>query len=541
MVSSLTMTNKEISTLLRHVAAVYLLTDENHFRVIAYERAADVIDHLNRELKDMWENGALQQVPGIGPSILDHLAEYFEKKDRSYLISVLKKIPAPVFTLMNLGGIGPKKAFKLVKALHFSDSHTAIKQLHEACLKNKVASIPTFGQKSQEEILRSIELHQRSSQKKERMPLPYAYELAAEIVDYLRLNPHVQKAEVVGSLRRMTATVGDIDIAVICSLLHAKDVIDYFVSGPFVSSVEEKGEKKAAILTSSGKRIDIRTVEKERYGAMLQYFTGSKEHNIKLREYAIKKGYSLSEYGIKKIKNKYKNTREHIFKNEKDFYEFLGLQYIPPEIREGTDEIERARKGKIPQLVTRADIRGDFHIHSSYNLEVSHDLGENSYEEIFNKAQELGYEYVGFADHNPSITNHSDAEIINLMKKRKEYIVQKSLFKKSKRLHFFISLEVDILPTGKIALPEETMSYIDFLIVSVHSSFRMSKADMTKRILTALQQPKVKILAHPTGRLLHKREEIEADWVRIFTECKRKHIAVEINSWPGRLDLPDEL
>lgn len=537
-------TNKEISYLLRCVAAAYLLTGENRFKVIAYERAADTVDHLNRELYDIWESGHLFSVEGIGPSILSHIDEYFKKKEDSHFLQIINKIPQSVFVLMKIPRIGPKKAFKLVKALELTNPETAIEDLYQACLNNKVAQIETFGEKSQEEIIEGIEIFKKGEIKQERMPLPYAYNLALEVINYLKKHPLVERVDILGSLRRMVATIGDIDIAIQIKnqkskIKSYKEIINYFINYPKKISVLNAGENKASILVTGNRQVDLRIQEKESYGSMLQYFTGSKSHNIKLREYGLKLGYSLSEYGIKKIKNQ--KSKIYKFENEEDFYKFLGLQYIPPELREGTEEIELAVKNQLPKLVALKDIKGDFHIHSSYDLEPSHDLGENSYQEILNKAKNLNYKYLAFADHNPSITNHKEDEIIEILKRRKQYIVQKIMNKNFERLNYFISLEVDILPDGQIALPEESVKYLDFIIVSIHSRFKMSKKEMTKRILRAISYPKIKILGHPTGRLLGKREEIDVDWLAVFKECRKRNIALEINSWPERLDLPDNL
>jgi DNA polymerase (family 10) len=261
---------------------------------------------------------------------------------------------------------------------------------------------------------------------------------------------------------------------------------------------------------------------------MLQYFTGSKSHNIKLREYGLKKNLSLSEYGIRDIKSK----KLHEFNNEKDFYNFLTLQYIPPEIREGTNEIELAKNSKLPDLVKLSDIKGDLHLHSSYNLQPSHDLGNNSFREILTKAKELNYEYVGFSEHNPK-SSLTDKEVIKIMKKRKDQI------EKINNAHCFIGLEVDIFPNGHIALPHEAIEYVDYLIVAVHSSFNLGVKEMTTRILEALNNPKVKILGHPTGRYFGKREGFQLEWEKIFEACKKNNIALEVNAWPKRLDLSD--
>lgn len=531
-------TNKAIAHLLRSVAAVYLLKNEIRFKVIAYERAADTIDHLDRELKDIWENGKLTTVSGVGPSILSHIDEYFRKKQDSYLVRILRRIPAPVFSLMKVPGIGPKRAYKLVTALRIKSEKTAVEKLREACLDDKVAQIDSFGEKSQEEILKAINIHKQSANKEERMPLLYAYSLAQQIMTYLKKNKHVKRVDALGSLRRMVTTIGDIDLAVLCDKEHEKEVIEWFTAYSDKIYIQEKGDKKASIITSARKQVDLRVAGKENYGAMLQYFTGSKTHNIKLREYALKKGFSLSEYGIKSLKKRQKTLQ---FPSEEEFYHFLGLPYIPYELREGTNEIELALKHELPKLVETTDIKGDFHIHSNYDLQPSHDFGTDSYEKIVKKAASMNYEYVAFSDHNPSLSNHIDKQIINILKRRKDFIVQRIMSNKFKHSNYFISLEVDILPDGRIALPDKALEYVDMIIVSIHSRFQMDRDEMTNRILKGLAHPKVKILGHPTGRLLQKRGEIDADWERIFTVCKKNNTALEINAWPQRLDLPDIL
>jgi len=284
-------TNKQISRILRSVAATYLLTNdlpagrqENRFKVIAYERAADTIDHLNRELYDIWENGQLFSVKGIGPSILSHIDEFFRQGDNSHLIKIIRRVPSTVFVLMDVPHIGPKKAYKLVSYLKLTNPKTAIEDLYKACLKNKIAQIETFGEKSQREIKEAIEIFQRSSIKQERMPLPYAYNLAKEIVGYLAKHHYILRVDVLGSLRRMTATIGDIDIAVqiknhpsirSTKSKNYREIIKYFTNYPKTISVLNAGESKASILVSGNRQIDLRIQEKESYGSMLQYFTGN--------------------------------------------------------------------------------------------------------------------------------------------------------------------------------------------------------------------------------------------------------------------------
>jgi DNA polymerase (family 10) len=525
--------NKEIATLLRKVAAVYFLTSENRFKIIAYQKAADTIENLSRNLFDFWQEGKLNEVSGIGASLASYLDEYFKEGYCLHFDEVLKKIPSSVFVLMEIPGIGPKKAFALVKALKLFDEKTVVLDLKKACLSAKVAKIEGFGEKSQSQILKAIEIFQKRKEKPPRMVLPYAFSLAKEIIDYLKKNPLVKEVEALGSLRRFAPTIGDIDI-----LVKAKDekkVIDYFIQFPKAVKVDNAGEKKASIIVYLDIRIDLRVCDEKSYGAMLQYFTGSKAHNIKLREYALKKGYSLSEYGIKDLKTK----KFYQFEKEEDFYQFLGLVYIPPELREGLNEIDLAKNKKIPKLITLSQIKGDLHLHSSFDLKPSHDLGESSFFEIAQFGKKLGYSYIGFSDHNPKFGGDlSEKEIVEILKKRKK-LIDESL--KSFDIGYFIGLEVDILPDGGLSLPKEAVFYVDYIIASIHSGFSYEKTKMTKRILKALDFPKVKILGHPTGRLLGKREEIDVFWEEVFEKAKKKNIALEINAWPLRLDLPDIL
>ncbi len=547
-------TNKELIQLLNSVVVAYMLKGENRFKIIAYERAIHTIENITYQLHSLWEKGELYTISGIGHMILSHIEDYFKNNKTSYFSKIISSVPQSVFVLMNIGGIGPKKAYTLTKVLKLENPQRAIEELSKACEQNKVAILESFGEKSQQDIYQAIIRYQKNVNKKPRMLLSSAFNKADDICQYLSKHPLVLRAEILGSLRRKVSTVGDIDILIQVKSQKSKVksnfqiIIDYFIQYPQVTSVLGAGDKKASIIISSGEQIDLRIADKKNYGSMCAYFTGSKEHNISLREYALKKGYSLSEYGIREVKSqklKVKNRNEKVktfqFEHEEDLYAFLGLDFIPPELREGTNEIELAEKKQLPELVTEKDMKGDFHIHSSYDLEPSHDLGENTYEEILKMAHKLRYKYVAFSDHNPSISRHSEEDIIAILKRRKEYIVQKNMSNKIERVHFFISLEVDIRPDGTIAFPDKAGEYVDMLIISIHSRFDMSAGDMTARILKALTYPKVKILAHPTARLLEKRDSIEADWEKIFERCAEKKIAIEINASPQRLDLPDML
>lgn len=525
--------NKEIAHLLRSIAAVYTLKKENIFKIIAYQNAATGVEHLTREIKDIWQDGRLDGVPGIGPSIRSSLDEYFTKGHSKHFESILKRVPATIFVLMKIPSIGPKKAFKLVTAFKLNDVKTVVHDLKNIAKDGRIAKLPTFGKKSEQDIIEAISRFENNSNKVDRMPLPYAFIIAEDIKKYLSQLKEVKRVDALGSLRRMVSTIGDVDLAVVADENYARKIVEYFIAYPKKIGLYNSGDKKASILVSPHIRVDLRVQEESSYGAMLQYFTGSKAHNVKLREYALTKGLSLSEYGIKDLKAKNPNIKKYA--SEEKFYSSLGLTYVPPELREGTWEIDMAKKNSLPKLVTAGDITGDLHLHSSYPLKPSHDAGINSYQEICAKAENLGYEYVGFADHNPKYSDLSEGEIVDLLKQRKAYI-QKNI-----KFPHFIGLEVDILPDGSLALPEEAIDCVDYLIVSIHSVFEMSVSDMTKRVLKALSHPKVKILGHPTGRLLGKREGFEMDWTKIFKFCSLNNIAIEINSWPQRLDLPDSL
>lgn len=529
--------NKEIAYLLRCISAAYELKNENIFKIIAYDRASEVVEHLSEEIKDIWQKRKLTEIPGIGPSIAGHLDEYFSNGVSKHFGRVLNSVPSTVFILMKIPSIGPKKAYKLTKSLRLFNDETVIEDLKNAALKNKIAEIEGFGEKSQTEILEAIIRFQQNKQIKERMPLPFAYEKAKQIINYLKENPLILRIDVLGSLRRMVSTIGDIDIAVVADDKNAKKIIDYFIRYPDTQKIDNAGEKKASIIISSDVRVDLRVQSRVSYGSMLQYFTGSKTHNIKLREYGLKKGYSLSEYGITNL-----NKKElYKFEDEADFYKFLGLEYIPPELREGTNEIEKAKNHSLPRLVELSDIKGDLHIHTNYDIKSSHDFGADSPLEIAVKAKQLGYEYVGFSDHNPNRTHNNEQQVNAILKRRKAYIDKVLSINKIEHSKYFIGIEADILPDGTIALPKESVKYLDYIIIGIHSSFRMSIKEMTARIIRALEFPKVKIISHPTGRLINKREGIQADWDKIFTLCKDKNIALEINAWPIRLDFPDTL
>lgn len=530
------MTNLELAELLRAVAASYQLKGEekNRFRMIAYQRAADSVEHLSSEAKDLWDDGKLKEVAGIGPGIEEHLDEIFRTGKSKHFELVMKGFPPAIFELMKVSGIGAKTAFKLSQQLRIKEAKGAMKKLEKAVREGKVSGIEGFGEQSQVAIEKSIK---EVKGKKRRLLLPYALSIAEEVIEWMKKEKSVKEINPLGSLRRKASTVGDIDIAVATS--DAKKAIDHFASYPKKQRILEKGDRTASIIVSGSIQVDLMVQSPGSYGALLQHFTGSKHHNIALREYALKGKLSLSEYGIKE---RGKLLR---FPTEEAFYKKLGMDWIEPELREDTGEIEAAINHKQPKLVELKDIKGDLQMHSSFDIETSHDVGESSMEELIEKANELGYEYIALSEHNPSQSQHNEKQIIDILKRKKEKVekLNSSLVKSGKNSvkKVFNSLEVDILPDGRLPVPDEGLKLLDFILVSIHSSFRQSREKATKRVLSALAHPSVKIFAHPTGRMLGKREGVELNWPKIFESCKKHNKWLEINANPARLDLPDVL
>lgn len=530
------MSNKEIAHLLRNVAASYAIKNDKkyYFQLIAYQKAADTIENSPTEAQDLYKDGKLEELAGVGASIKQRLAELFTTGKVAHFESVMADIPSSVFPLLDIPSFGPKKAYKLVQHFKFDDPTTVVGDLKREAEAGNVAPIEGFGKKSEDLILKALAEYGAGVKKNVRMVLPFANELAEKIIAYMKKSPAVIEAYPLGSLRRMLPTIGDVDLAV--STKNPEKALEHFVSYPYTERILEKGPASSSILISGGRHIDLMVQPPNRFGSLLQHFTGSKAHNIKLRELALKKDFSLSEYGIKHLNTEEKRKE---FSSEEKFYHFLGLSWIPPEMREDTGEIESAAKNQLPKIIELKDMKGDFHIHSSYPIEPSHDMGRNTMQDMLNRAKALKYDYLGFSEHNPSVSTHTKEQIVAIIEKRKTKI--EHLQKSNKDIRIFSLLEVDILANGKIAVPDDAAALLDGMLVSIHSSFSMDKNDMTKRVLAGLSHPKAKILSHPTGRKLNQRPGYELDWDAIFDFAVKNNKALEINSWPERLDLPDSL
>lgn len=523
--------NAHIADLLRSVSASKTLSKDNFFEIRAYNSAADAIEHLTAEVKDLWEEGKLSEIPGVGKSIQGYLDEYFRTGKVINFEKILARHPQAVYELIKIPGVGPATAWDLAKK-------AGVKSLKDLEHKLKVGDLVKagIGEKTAEKIQRGLnEISGRTG----RMLLPYATSQAQKILEYIKKDKNVVNADPLGSLRRQVATIGDLDFA--ASSKNPTETIEYFLKMPGIIEIQGKGENKATVALHSGLHVDLLVGKPETYGALLQHFTGSKHHNVKLRGLAQDKGLSLSEYGVRKVKsNKSLESSEIVAcKTEDDLYKMLGMQTPPPELREDGGEIEAAIKGSIPKLIEFKDIKGDFHLHSNFPIDSSHDYGTGSIEEIVKKAIELGYKYVGISDHSPAVGTHTKEEIISQIEKRTKFIQQLQL--KYKSIRVLNGLEIDILADGELAVPEEALKTLDYSVVGIHTGHRGNKENLTKRIIKAMENPYSSILAHPTGRLLNQRDSYDADWEEIFKVAAKNKKVMEINAFPNRLDLRDDL
>lgn len=516
--------NAYIADLLRSVAASKTLSKDNFFEIRAYGTAADAIEHLTSEVKDLWEEGRLGDIPGVGKSIQGYLNEYFKNGVVTSFEKILDRHPRAVYELIKIPGVGPATALQLANA--------GVKNLKGLAQMIKSGDLTKagIGEKTVQKIERGLN---EISGREGRMLLPYATSQAAKILEYIKKDKNVVDADPLGSLRRQVATIGDLDFA--ASSKDPQATIEYFIEMPGIIEVQGKGENKATVALHSGLHVDLLVGKPETYGALLQHFTGSKHHNVKLRGLAQDKGYSLSEYGVKNVK-----TGEIIpCKTEDQLYEMLDMQTPPPELREDAGEIEAATKHTIPDLIEFKNIIGDFHLHSNFPIDSSHDYGTGSIEEIVKRAIELGYKYIGISDHSPAVGTHTKEEIIAQIEKRTKFIQQLQV--KYKSIRVLNGLEIDILADGSLAVPEESLKTLDYSVVGIHTGHRGDKDSLTKRILKAMENPYSSILSHPTGRLLNQRDSYDADWEEIFKVAAKNNKVMEINAFPNRLDLRDDL
>ncbi|MDP2735560.1 MAG: helix-hairpin-helix domain-containing protein, partial [bacterium] len=401
------LSNLAIARMLREIAAAYEVKGENRFKIRAYDTAADSVEHATSEIKDLWEEGRLAELPGVGEAISSHLDEYFRTGKVRHFKEIKQGLPEGMFTIFGLEGVGPKRAHKLAEELKRKDEEG----LYKAAQQGRVAKLNGFGERSEKQILKAIE---RQRKEEGRMPLPTAFSIAEQLIEEISTFPGFVRADPLGSLRRMVETIGDVDLGV--ATKNPPETIARFLKLPGVGRVLAAGKAKVSVVMKTGHQVDLRVQDPESYGALLQYFTGSKSHNIHLRKIANSQGLSLSEYGISKYHGGKKIGKPAPVATEEEFYQKLGMPYIPPEIREDTGEIEAAQKGALPVLVKDEEIRGEVHVHTSNSPD-----GEVSAPEMVEEAVSLGREYVGISDHSPSVnTRGAEGARREIMKRKKE-------------------------------------------------------------------------------------------------------------------------
>jgi DNA polymerase (family 10) len=511
------MNNAAIAQVFQDMADLLELKEDNPFKIRAYQKAARTIETLPEELDQVMSQGRLREIPGVGEAISNKITELLTTGKLEAYEKLRSEFPQGIIELLTIPSVGPKTALRLSKELGISN----VDELEKAILDGRVASLYRLGDKTAENILHHIQTMRR---KDKRIPLGEALPLAEEIVTALKKQTGVRNLTPAGSLRRFKETIGDIDI--MGTAEDPESVIKAFVRLPMVEEILAQGPTKASVIVKSGLQVDLRMVEPDSFGSLLQHFTGSKEHNVALRERAVRQGLSLSEYGITVVK-----TGEiEKFTTEEAFYERIGLQYIPPELRETHGEIELAEKRALPHLIEVRDVKGDFHVHTDWSD------GHDTIEAMATAAKARGYKYLAITDHS---AGRGIAHGLNEERLREQIAKIREVGRKLKGIRLFTGIEVDIRADGVLDYPDELLSEIDVVVAAVHSAMGQDKEKMTKRIIRALENPHIDILAHPTCRLIGEREPIEVDLEEVFKAAVRTNTALEINAMPERLDLKD--
>ncbi len=518
-------TNSEVVAILKEVLAAMEVKEVNKFRIRAYQNAISSIDNLTTSVYYMWENGRLDDIPGVGGILAQHFNSLFTTGAVPDFDLVKKGLPEGMFALIGVRGIGAKKAFKLAQAFSLTKRETAIEGLRKAAEAHKIQVLPGFGPKSEQEILAALVDNKTHKREKTRMLLIKAEEVADRVVKYLKLVDGIDDVVVLGSFRRREATVGDLDVAV--ATKNGVGVVEHFLAFSEIEDVLSQGDKKASVVLNNNVQVDLRVLEPKSFGSMLQYFTGSKQHNILLRTFALEHGMSLSEYGIKK------GTNLLEFSDEPAFYAQLGLPYIQPELRQGTDELDFARRNKLPKLVDLKDIRGDLHAHTNFSD------GINTLAEMVTAAVQLDYEYFGITDHAPSIGSRGEKEVMNIINTQRTNIEQ--LNDTNHTIKLLFGYEVNILSDATLSMPDHYLEKLDYAIGSIHTAFEQTREQITKRLLAAIKNPHINIIGHPSGRLINQRQACDVDWEQIFEAVLEYDKILEINAQPERLDLTDDL
>lgn len=494
------------------------------FKPQAYEKAAHSVEMLEQDVREMYKDGgikALEDIPGVGKGIAERIEEYLKTHHIDDYDKLKKQIPVQIDELSSVEGIGPKMILKLYKKLGIKTRS----QLEKAAQTGKLRDIEGFGQKTEENILRSIGFLKKEHG---RFILGFVMPQVRAIVDRIKKVDGVERADFAGSVRRMQETVGDLDILVISK--KSSKVMDFFVSMPEVEAVYSKGSTKSSVrlkigLPGQGMDADLRVLPPESFGAALQYFTGDKYHNIQLREVAVKQGYKLNEYGL------YKGKKLVAGKTEEEIYEKLGFQWMPPEIRTNSGELEAAASGKLPKLIEYGELKGDLQVQTDWTD------GDNSIREMAEAAKKLGLEYICITDHTKLLAMTGGNDERGLLEEMAEIDkVQKQV----SGIKILKGAEVNIMKDGSLDIDDETLAKLEVVGAAVHSHFNLSEKDQTERIIRAMENPNVDIIFHPTGRVIQRREAYKVDMDALLKAARRTKTVMEIDAYPDRSDLKDE-
>ncbi len=521
------MENVDIAHVLDDVATLLQIQGANPFRIRAYENAARTVEEQSTPLKKLVADGAdLTALPSIGKDMARYITELVETGKLGMFEDLTREVPYSLVEITRLPGVGPKRVKKLWQELNV----TTVDDLERVAKEGQVAGLGGFGVKTEQKILSAIARRRRIVG---RFKLSEADQYVEPLVEYLQEDEAVERLEVAGSYRRRRETVGDIDLLAIATA--PERVMQRFVEYPDVQKVELAGDTKGTVVLRAGLQVDLRILPPQSYGAALQYFTGSKEHNVRFRKRAVARGLRVSEYGVFLVADDDEEGDPYAGEfvagwEEKDVYEALELPWIPPELREDRGEIDAAERGELPELITGDDIRGDLQMHSTWSD------GRNTIEEMLDSCVERGYEYFAITDHSKALamTGGLDAK-----KLRAQWVEVEEIASRRKEIRILRGMEVDILAEGELDLEDELLEELDIVLVSVHSRFDLPAARQTDRILKAVEHSAVNILAHPTGRQINQRDEMQFDLEEVL-HCAAEHdVVVELNAHPNRLDLKD--
>lgn len=507
------MKNKEIAIIFSRIADALEIKGETGFKVIAYRKASRILEDLTEDIEDISKEKRLQEISGIGSGIAKKIEEYLKTGYMKKFDEALSDIPEGLLELLNIQNVGGKTVHLAYKQLGVK----SLEDLKRVIDDGSLARLYGLGEKKVENIKKGITIYEHAQ---ERIHIFEAANIVEEVIDYLKEAPHIGRISPAGSLRRMRETVGDIDI-----LATGKDgakIIDYFTQFPGVTRTLAAGKTKGSVMISAEKgerQVDLRIVDESEYGSALQYFTGSKAHNIKLRSLAKEMGLKISEYGVFRGEKKIAGTKEE------EIYRTLNLAFIPPELREDRGEIELAAKNKLPRIVESTDIRGDLHVHSQYSD------GSLSIEKIAESAKNLGYEYIAVCDHSQSVKY---ANGLSPERLRNQIDEIDSINRHLKGIKILKGTEVDILQDGRLDFPDEILKDLDIVVAAIHSGF---KRNVTERMLKAMENPYVTIIAHPSGRLISGREGYDVDLENVIEGAQKFGVVLELNAYYDRLDL----